>query len=152
MATDTGLNIRAETDGRAAALASDVICTVTGSRTPVLLGEWVRAGTHINLVGSSHAGPAEADTELVRASRYVVDSRASALVAAAEFLIAKQAGLVDDGHIVAEIGEVLLGRVPGRTCPQEITIYKSLGHVVQDLAAVEYLKERNARNTYAAPT
>jgi ornithine cyclodeaminase len=139
MQREVGIPVRVVADGRDAASAAEIICTVTGSRTPVLLGEWVRPGTHVNAVGSSHAGPVEIDHALVRASRYIVDSRRSALAAAAEFLLAKEAGLIDDSHIVAEIGEVLLGRIPGRRSPQEITVYKSLGHIVQDLAAVSYL-------------
>ena len=141
MGRELGITIEAVADGREAA-AADIVCTVTGSRTPVLLGDWVRPGTHVNVVGSSHAGPVEVDHALVLASRYIVDSRRSALAAAAEFLLAKEAGLIDDGHIVAEIGEVLLGRIPGRRSPEEITVYKSLGHVVQDLAAVSYLHAR----------
>jgi ornithine cyclodeaminase len=141
MGREMGITIEAVADGREAADA-DVICTVTGSRTPVLLGDWVRPGTHVNVVGSSHAGPVEIDPALVLASRYIVDSRRSALAAAAEFLLAKEAGLIDDGHIAAEIGEVLLGRIPGRRSPEEITVYKSLGHIVQDLAAVSYVHAR----------
>ncbi|HEX3844019.1 MAG TPA: hypothetical protein VHV80_06640, partial [Steroidobacteraceae bacterium] len=75
---EMGITIEAVADGREAA-AADVICTVTGSRTPVLLGDWVRPGTHVNVVGSSHAGPVEIDPALVLASRYIVDSRRSAL-------------------------------------------------------------------------
>ena len=142
MQAEVGIAITAIAEGRDAAAAADIICTVTASRTPVLLGEWVRPGTHVNAVGSSYAGPVEIDNALVAASRYIADSRRSALAAAAEFLLAKEAGLIDDGHIVAEIGEVLLGRVPGRRSPQEITVYKSLGHIVQDLAAVSYLHAR----------
>lgn len=141
MGWETGLPIRAVSEAREAARA-DIVCTVTGSSTPVLRGDWVQPGTHVNAVGSSYAGPTELDSELVVASRYIADSRASALAAAAEFLIAKQSGLIDDTHIAAEIGEVLLGRVPGRTSADDITIYKSLGHVVQDLAAITYLVER----------
>ena len=141
MGREVGITIEAVADGREAA-AADVICTVTSSWTPVLLGDWVRPGTHVNVVGSSHAGPVEIDHTLVLASRYFVDSRRSALAAAAEFLLAKEAGLLDDAHIAAEIGEVLLGRVPGRRSPEEITVYKSLGHIVQDLAAVSYLHAR----------
>jgi ornithine cyclodeaminase/alanine dehydrogenase-like protein (mu-crystallin family) len=144
MAGEIGLAVTALADGRELAAAADVICTVTGSETPVLQGAWVRPGTHVNVVGSSRAGPVEIDHELVRASRYIVDSRRSALAAAAEFLLAKEAGLIDDSHIVAEIGEVLLGRVPGRRSAAEITVYKSLGHIVQDLAAVSYLHSRAA--------
>ena len=142
MQREVGVPVRAVTEAREAASAADVICTVTSSPTPVLLGEWVRPGTHVNVVGSSFAGPVEVDHALVRMSRYIVDSRRSALAAAAEFLLAKEAGLIDDSHIVAEIGEVLLGRIPGRRSPQEITVYKSLGHIVQDLAAATYLHAR----------
>ena len=141
MGQEVGIAIEAVADGREAA-AADVICTVTSARAPVLLGDWVRPGTHVNVVGSSHAGPVEIDHALVLASRYIVDSRRSALAAAAEFLLAKEAGLIDDGHIAAEIGEVLLGRIAGRRSPEEITVYKSLGHIVQDLAAVSYLHAR----------
>ncbi|PZU58743.1 MAG: ornithine cyclodeaminase [Sphingobium sp.] len=126
-------------DLRVAAGQADVICTVTTAREPILLGEWLRPGTHVNLVGSSVAGPVEVDSALVANSRYIADSRASALAAAAEFLIAREAGLVDDDHVVAEIGEVLLGTVPGRRSADDITVYKSLGHAVQDLAAAAHL-------------
>lgn len=142
MSEEVRVPMRAVEDAREAAGSADIICTVTGSPTPVLLGQWVRPGTHVNAVGSSHAGPVEIDAGLVVASRYIADSRRSALAAAAEFLRAKEAGLIDDSHIAAEIGEVLLGRVPGRTSADEITVYKSLGHIVQDLAAVSYLHSR----------
>lgn len=145
MQSEAAIPVRAVAEAREAASAADVICTVTASPTPVLLGEWVRPGTHVNVVGSSYAGPVEIDHALVGMSRYVVDSRRSALAAAAEFLRAKEAGLIDDSHIVAEIGEVLLGRIPGRTSPRQVTVYKSLGHIVQDLAAVSYLHARAGR-------
>lgn len=141
MAAETGLSIRAEGDARRAAQA-DVICTVTGSATPVLLGEWVAPGTHVNAVGSSRAGPVEVDSALVLKSRYIADSVCSALAAAAEFLVAKDAGLLADDHIAGEIGDVLLGRIAGRSDATEITFYKSLGHVAQDLAAAHYLHAR----------
>jgi len=135
----SSLPIEYVADARAAASAADVICTLTGAREPILEGQWLRPGTHVNLVGSSGPGPVEVDGALVRRGRFIADSRASALDAAAEFLAAREAGLVDDDHIVAEIGEVLLGKVVGRTCAEEITIYKSLGHAVQDLAVAAYL-------------
>jgi ornithine cyclodeaminase len=142
MEREVAAPIRAVAEAREAAAAADIICTVTSSPTPVLLGAWVRPGTHVNAVGSSYAGPVEIDHELVRESRYIADSRRSALAAASEFLLAREAGIIDDSHIVAEIGEVLLGRVPGRRSAEEITVYKSLGHIVQDLAAVSYLHSR----------
>jgi ornithine cyclodeaminase len=133
-------------DGRAAAQRADVICTVTAASQPVLLGQWVRAGTHVNLVGSSIPGPVETDSELVKKSRYIADYKRSALAAAAEFLVAKRAGLVDDSHIVGEIGQVLLGKLAGREHAEQITLYKSLGHIVQDLAAVNVVHRRATRS------
>jgi ornithine cyclodeaminase/alanine dehydrogenase-like protein (mu-crystallin family) len=113
---------------------ADIICTVTSAAEPILKGAWVRPGTHLNLVGSSHAGPVEVDNDLVVRSRFIADSRDGVLNQGAEFLRAKAAGLIGDDHIVAEIGQVLAGDVEGRRSMEEITVYKSLGHVVQDLA------------------
>jgi ornithine cyclodeaminase len=114
---------------------ADIVCTVTAATEPILLGAWVRPGTHVNVVGSSYPGPAEIDTDLVVRSRFIADSREGVVSQGAEFLRARAAGLVGDDHIVAEIGQVLAGEVPGRRTPGEITLYKSLGHVVQDLAS-----------------
>ena len=96
-------------------------------------------GAHVNLVGSGYAGPAEADDDLVAAARFIADSREGVLAQGGEFLRAKAAGRVGDEHIVAEIGEVLAGLKPGRQSADQITVYKSLGHVVQDLASVQAL-------------
>jgi ornithine cyclodeaminase len=114
---------------------ADIVCTVTAAAEPILKGVWMRPGTHLNLVGSGFAGPAEVDNDLVVRSRFIADSREGVLSQGAEFLRAKQAGLVDDNHVVAEIGQVLAGEVEGRRSADEITVYKSLGHVVQDLAS-----------------
>jgi ornithine cyclodeaminase/alanine dehydrogenase-like protein (mu-crystallin family) len=113
---------------------ADIICTVTSAPEPILRGAWVKPSTHVNLVGSGHAGPTEVDNDLVVRSRFIVDSREGVLTQGAEFLRAKAAGLIGDDHIVAEIGQVLAGDIKGRRSPEEITVYKSLGHVVQDLA------------------
>ncbi len=114
---------------------ADIICTVTSAAEPILKGEWVRPGTHVNVVGSGFAGPAEVDNDLVVRSRFIVDSREGVLSQGAEFLRAKAAGLIGDDHIAAEIGQVLAGDAEGRRSAEEITVYKSLGHVVQDLAS-----------------
>lgn len=132
-------------DAREAA-AADIVCTLTGASEPILLGDWIAPGTHINLVGSSYAGPVEVDSVLVAKSRYFADSRRSVLAAGAEFLVARDAGLVGDSHILGEIGDVLAGMVAGRTALGDISCYKSLGHIVQDLAAATYVhaKARSA--------
>lgn len=135
MGAELGLPFTAEPTVERAVSDADIICTVTAAREPILRGDWVRPGTHVNLVGSSYAGPVEVDTALVARSRLIADSREGVLRQGAEFLRAKAEGAIDDGHVVGEIGQVLAGDLPGRRSPDEITAYKSLGHVVQDLAA-----------------
>jgi ornithine cyclodeaminase len=132
---ELNLPVSAVSTVREAVAEADVICTVTAAAEPILHGAWVRPGTHVNVVGSGFAGPAEVDSDLVVRSRFIVDSREGVLQQGAEFLRAKAAGLIGDSHIVAEIGQVLAGEIVGRRSPEEITVYKSLGHVVQDLAS-----------------
>lgn len=141
MARHTGIQVRAASTAAEAVADADIICTVTSASEPVLSGTWVKAGAHVNVVGSSGPGPVEIDRDLVVRSRFIADHREHVLVHGAEFLRAKQAGAVTDAHIVAEIGEVLAGLKPGRTSEDEITVYKSLGHAVQDIAATAWLHE-----------
>ncbi len=136
---ELGVDVRVAPSAQDAVSEADIICTVTAAPEPVLKGAWVAPGAHVNLVGSSFAGPAEADSDLVVRSRFIADYREGVLKQGAEFLHAKAAGLVDDDHVVAEIGEVLGGQVPGRQSGDEVTVYKSIGHIVQDLASVEAL-------------
>jgi ornithine cyclodeaminase/alanine dehydrogenase-like protein (mu-crystallin family) len=130
-----GVPVRSAASVEEAVGDADIICTVTAAAEPILKGAWVRPGTHVNVVGSGFAGPAEVDNDLVVRSRFIADSREGVLQQGAEFLRAKQAGLIGDDHIVAEIGQVLAGKIDGRRSAEEITVYKSLGHVVQDLAS-----------------
>jgi ornithine cyclodeaminase len=139
MRSELGLDVIAMATAQQAVKDTDIVCTVTAASEPILKSEWVRPGTHINAVGSSHAGPVEIDNALVARARFFVDSREGVLSQGAEFLRAKHAGLIDDHHIVAEIGEVLVGCAEGRSSGEEITIYKSLGHIVQDLASAWWL-------------
>jgi ornithine cyclodeaminase len=138
-AAELAVPVAAVESVKQAVAEADMICTVTSAAEPILRGAWVRPGTHLNLVGSSHAGPAEVDNELVVRSRFIADSRDGVLQQGGEFLRAKAAGLVSDEHIVAEIGQVLMGEVEGRRSAEEITVYKSLGHIVQDLASAAAL-------------
>ena len=122
-------------DLQSAAAIADVITTVTSAREPVLSGNWVSPGTHVNLVGSAVPTNREVDRTLVTRARYYVDYRPAALTAASELLEAIQGGALDETHIVAEIGEVAAGSAQGRCHQDEITLYKSLGIAAQDLAA-----------------
>jgi ornithine cyclodeaminase/alanine dehydrogenase-like protein (mu-crystallin family) len=135
MQAELGMAVTAAGGVEDAVAQADIICTVTAAVEPILKGAWVRPGTHVNLVGSGFAGPAEVDNDLVVRSRFIADSREGVLNQGAEFLRAKQAGLIGDSHIVAEIGQVLAGEIEGRRSAEEVTVYKSLGHVVQDLAS-----------------
>lgn len=126
----------------AAAEGADIICTTTASPEPILFSGWVKQGAHINAVGSSRAGPSEIDIALVQRARYFADHRAGALSQGAEFIRAREAGLIDESHLLGEIGEVFAGRLGGRTSPDEVTLYKSLGSIVQDLASGWYLVEQ----------
>jgi ornithine cyclodeaminase len=118
-----------------AVAGASIVCTVTAAREPVLLGEWLEQGTHVNAVGASLPTARELDSEAVRRSRLYVDRRESALNEAGDFLIPKREGRITDGHIVGELGDLLLGRIPGRRSPDEITVFKSLGLAVEDVAA-----------------
>jgi ornithine cyclodeaminase len=142
MSEELGRAITPVPDAREAASRADVICTVSSSAEPIVLGEWVKPGTHVNLVGSSYVGPVEVDSALVAKARYIADYRPGVLAQAAELAVARDAGLIDDSHVVGEIGEVLAGRTPGRENDEQVTIYKSLGHVAQDLASAAYLQTR----------
>jgi ornithine cyclodeaminase len=117
-----------------AVAGADIICTLTPATEPILEGPWVAPGSHVNLVGAGHAGQLEADIALVAGSRFFVDSREGVIAQGGEFIRAREAGAVDESHIAGEIGEVVLGVREGRRSLGEITVYKSLGHIAQDLA------------------
>jgi ornithine cyclodeaminase/alanine dehydrogenase-like protein (mu-crystallin family) len=127
---------------REAVEGADIVCTVTASREPVLAGEWLAEGAHVNAVGASLPFARELDTAAVTRGRFYVDRRESALNEAGDFLIPKREGAIGDDHVVGELGEVLLGRVAGRRTGTEVTIFKSLGLAVEDVAAARFLYER----------
>jgi ornithine cyclodeaminase len=129
------LTVTACVDAQHAVRGADIICTVSAAHEPILTSAMVQDGMHINLVGSSRAGPREASDDLVARARIFADHREGVLRQGAEFLHAKAAGLVDDDHVLGEIGEVMAGTKAGRTSDADVTIYKSLGSIVQDLAA-----------------
>jgi ornithine cyclodeaminase/alanine dehydrogenase-like protein (mu-crystallin family) len=139
MSAELGLQVSAKADVESCVAGADIVCTVSSAKEPVLMGRWLAPGTHVNVVGSSFAGPTEVDHDLVVNSRFIADSREGVLAQGAEFLKAKEAGLVGDDHVVGELGQVLAGTLVGRQSADQITVYKSLGHIVQDLAAVRAL-------------
>ena len=121
---------------------ADIICTVTSSREPVVMGEWITPGTHINVVGSSIAAARELDTAAVVKSKFFTDCYESLFNEAGDFLIPKKEGAVNNDHVKAEIGEVLLGKMKGRENDQEITLFKSLGIAVEDIFSAHHIYEK----------
>jgi ornithine cyclodeaminase/alanine dehydrogenase-like protein (mu-crystallin family) len=140
-AATTGARLLAAATAREAA-ACDIVCAVTAAREPVILGEWVEPGAHINLVGAHAANAREADTALISRARVYVDSSAGAFSEAGDILIPLAEGAIERSHVVGEIGALLLGRVAGRSRSEEVTVYKSLGTVAQDLVAAHLVYTR----------
>jgi ornithine cyclodeaminase/alanine dehydrogenase-like protein (mu-crystallin family) len=121
---------------------ADVVVTATTSSEPVLRHEWLKPGAHVNAVGSSVKTARELDTATIVASSLFVDRRESTLNEAGDYLVPFEEGAIGLDHIKAEIGEILTGAHPGRTAPDELTVFKSLGLAVEDLAAAEYVVRR----------
>jgi ornithine cyclodeaminase len=121
---------------------ADVIALVTASREPVVERAWVRDGAHICAVGACRPDQREMDTALVRDARVFVDSRLGALAEAGDIVIPINEKAIDASHIAAELGDVFGGRAVGRRSDSEITIFKSLGMAVEDLAAAHLALER----------
>jgi len=127
---------------REAIAGADIICTTTKAREPILQGDWLTPGTHLNVVGSSIAAAAEIDTPAVVKARFFVDRRESTIHEGGEYLRALKSGAITADHILGEIGEVANGSKTGRTSPLDVTLYKSLGIAPQDLASAHHVLEK----------
>lgn len=139
MQTRFAFPIEAVATAEAAARRADLIVTATTAREPVIRREWISPGTHINAIGTYSPTAREIDTATMAAASLFVDRRESALNEAGDYLIAANEGAFGSEHIRAELGEVLIGADLGRTSPEEITVFKSLGLAIEDLAATEYV-------------
>lgn len=137
-----GVGVEAMGSARGTVKDADIVCTVTSSREPVLKGDWLAPGAHVNAVGASVKAARELDTVAVKKARLFVDRRESALNEAGDFLIPKAERAIGDDHILGEIGEVLLGSVAARQSPGDTTLFKSLGLAVEDLAAVQAIYDK----------
>ncbi len=121
---------------------ADVVCTTTTARDPIVRREWLAPGAHVNAVGSSIATARELDAATVAASSLFVDRRESTLNEAGDYLLAVEEAGLTPAHIRAELGEILVGEHPGRESEHELTLFKSLGLAVEDLAAAELCVSR----------
>ena len=135
-------------DAKDAVIDADIICTTTASPTPVVLGEWIKKGAHINAVGSCTPNTREFDTAAIIKSKLYTDKYESIFNEAGDFIIPKKEGAIDDSHVKGEIGEVMSGIKKGRENDDEITFFKSLGIAIEDIyAATHVYKTMINKNT-----
>lgn len=137
-----GVPVEVAPEPRAAVQAADIVTCATTSPVPVLCGADLRPGTHVDLVGAFRPSEREADTETIRRARVVVDTYEGALAEAGDLLIPIEEGAIGRGHVVAELAEVVTGARTGRTGPEDITLFKSVGWAPEDLAAARLAWDR----------
>jgi ornithine cyclodeaminase len=118
---------------------ADLIVTATTAAEPIVMLEWISPGAHLNVVGSSIPTTREVDSVTMAGASLFVDRRESTINEGGDYLFALREGAIGPDHIKGEIGEVLIGAKRGRTSAQEITLFKSLGLAVEDLASADYL-------------
>jgi ornithine cyclodeaminase len=135
MRTETNAPIRVVDAPKQAVDGADLIVLATAAREPVLHNEWVAPGAHIAAVGACRPDQREMDGALVGRARVFVDSRTGALNEAGDIVLAVRDGCFEESRIAGELGELAAGRVAGRTRPDEVTLFKSLGMAVEDVAA-----------------
>jgi len=151
-AAASGLKVEAVPDAKTAVEAADIVCAVTGSPTPVLEGSWLKPGAHLNLVGAFTPTTREADTEAILRARVFVEILEFALRESGDLLIPIAEGRVTAAHVVGEIADVLTGAVAGRQSASDVTAYKSLGNVAQDLATAGFAHEQAVKRGVAGLT
>jgi ornithine cyclodeaminase/alanine dehydrogenase-like protein (mu-crystallin family) len=135
-------DVRIAGSAREALSEADVICCATGSATPLFGDGDLRAGTHINGVGSYRANMREVPGATAARARVVVDQRAAAWTEAGDLVLARDEGLIDEEHVAGELGEVVLGQIAGRENDEQITFFKSVGSAAQDVAAAHVILAR----------
>jgi alanine dehydrogenase len=135
MQAETDVPIVPADSARSAVAHADLIVLATASREPVLQSEWVDEGAHIAAVGACRPDEREMAGALVARARVFVDSRTGALAEAGDLVLAMREGLFDTGHIAGELGTLASGAIAGRQTAGEITLFKSLGMAVEDIAA-----------------
>ena len=142
--TRFGPKVEAMAGPEAAVRGADLICTTTSARTPIVEAPWVAPGAHLNVVGSSIPTAREIDSATMARGALVVDRRESAEHEAGDYLIPLQEGAISPGHVLGELGELLLGSVQLPRTGTDWTIFKSLGLAIEDLASASHVLERAA--------
>lgn len=142
MSSHVAAPLRAMGSAEAAVEGADIVVLVTSSPTPVVEDAWVAPGTHVISVGACRPDQREMAPALVARSRLVVDSRAGALVEAGDVVQGIREGRFNESHVAAELGQVVAGSAPGRQHPDQVTVFKSLGMAVEDVAAADLVYRR----------
>jgi len=142
MASTTKTRIIGVDSAEQAAHGADLVVLATSSSQPVVQSEWIKAGAHVISIGAFRPDQREMDPALVQRGRLFVDSRAAALAESGDVVLGIQEGLFRASHIVGELGELLDGKVEGRRSPRDVTIFKSLGLAVEDVAAADLAYRR----------
>lgn len=134
-----GLRVEPSASAQEAVAGADIICTVSAAVEPILLGDWIAPGAHVNAVGACTPDARELDTAAVVRARLFVDRRESALHEPGEILTPLREGTITEDHILGEIGELLIGKVQGRRDASDVTLFESLGLTVEDLASARHI-------------
>lgn len=137
-------DLRAAATPQEATRDADIICTATTSKSPVFDDDDLKSGAHISAIGSYTPEMVEVPPQTIRHAKVIVDSRSAVLAEAGDLIQPIQSGLITEGHVFAELGEILLGKKPGREAKDEITYFKSVGIAVQDAMAAQ-LALKNAK-------
>jgi alanine dehydrogenase len=137
-----GIPVEPGVDPRRAAREAHLITCATTSATPVVFGDDLAPGTHVDAVGAFRPTDRELDDEAIRRARVVVDTYVGALEEAGDVLIPLREGIIERAHVGAELAEIVTGRRPGRTSADEITVFKSVGFALEDLAAARLAYNR----------
>ncbi|MFQ5904565.1 MAG: ornithine cyclodeaminase family protein, partial [Candidatus Binatia bacterium] len=137
-----GINIEVVDGAVEAVREADLLVTATTAKEPIVSSDWLNPGVHINAIGSHRPDLREIDAATLSRAKIVVDSRAAIMAECGDILLAIKEGAIAEEHIYAEIGEILAGKKPGRRNDKDITLYKSVGIAVQDVAAARLVYQR----------
>lgn len=135
-------SVAATADLEKAARQADIISCATLSKTPLIKGEWLKTGVHVDLVGGFTPEMREADDLAVRKARVFVDTRTGGLKEAGDIVDPIKRGIIREADVLADLFDLCRGKVRGRLLPEEITLFKSVGTALEDLAAAELVVER----------
>ena len=137
-----GVSVAPVNDPRDAVTGSDIVVTATTSKIPVFNGNWLKDGTHVNAIGSHQPGTRELDEATIKRAKVVVDQKEACLKEAGELVDLITSGAISANHIYAELGDLATGKKKGRSDDKEVTVFKSVGLAIQDIATAKIVVER----------